>query len=134
MIRVADILNSGGKHPKRVQFASPSIIANAQVLCERVNALMRDLGIDLEPSKITDGFRLQWANYGAKRSWHKKAGAVDFDDPEHTVAHQITRVLLLKHKMRREDTDYTRKVRDDGTIVDWCHLDIGEPYGSVFKP
>lgn len=134
MISAADILDSGGKHPGRVGFANQTHIANATCLVERVNALFSELGIDLQPQEINDGFRLQWATYGAKNSWHKRGGAVDLNDPNHSYAKRITRLLLMKHKLRREDTDFTQKLHDDGTMAMWCHLDIGDPSGKVFRP
>jgi hypothetical protein len=135
VIIVDDIGSSGGKHPERMGFFSAKHRDLAKVLCDRVNALMSELGIDLERERINEGFRLAWAKYGAKNSWHKRGGAVDLrDDVGFPFAHQITRTLLLKHGLRREDTDYTSKVHKDGGAVFWCHIDIGEPHGVIFKP
>lgn len=125
MITPEDIATSGGKYPERVAFFSAKHRDLAKVLCDRVNALMLELGIDLERERINEGFRLAWAKYGAKNSWHKRGGAVDLADPGNLIGKMITRSVLLKHMMRREDFDHT---------ASWCHLDIGEPHGVIFKP
>jgi hypothetical protein len=122
---VDDIITSGGRHPERAAFATHKIRDMAATLCERLNALFRDIAIELRPEMINEGFRLEWAKYGAKNSWHKRGGAVDLTDPGNLIGKMITRSVLLKHLMRREDFDYTST---------WCHLDIGEPYGVVFRP
>jgi hypothetical protein len=132
VITVDDILTSGGLHKDRAEFATVEVIANAAILVNRVNALFKELGITKKP-RITSGFRVT-PGKGAKKSAHLEGMAVDFSDPGHVVAHQITRQLLAKHKLRREDTDYTEEKHQDGGIVEWCHLDIRKPYGVVFKP
>jgi hypothetical protein len=131
VITVDDILTSGGRYPKRAEFASVEVIANAAILVNRVNALFAELGITKKP-RITSGFRVT-PGKGAKKSAHLEGMAIDFSDPGHVIAHQITRQLLAKHKLRREDSDYTKEVQQDGGVVEWCHLDMRKPYGIVFK-
>jgi len=119
-----DILDSDGKHPERRANATDEQRANAAELANRINAMFLAMGLQERPV-INEGLREQNAKYGAKRSWHKRGGAVDFRDPDRKLSSMITKALLLKFKMRREDNDYTPT---------WAHLDIGEPHGTIFKP
>lgn len=130
MITVEQVLTSGGTRPTKS--ATPEQLANIGVLVERVNGLLLELGIT-DNQQVTDGLRPRNAKYGAKFSAHKDGKAVDLRDKAHALALRITNPLLVKHKLRREDTDATTKVRQDGTIAEWCHLDTREPYG-VFQP
>jgi hypothetical protein len=123
LVTAKDILDSDGKHPQRRLGATDKHRQNAAVLAERVNALFAELGITERP-RINDGYRLLRGG-GAARSAHLEGKAVDFSDPGNKLGLRITRALLLKHKLRREDTDYTSS---------WCHLDTREPHGTVFKP
>lgn len=129
---VADILDSGGLYPERAKKATAVHITNAQVLCDRVNRAFAIIGVTKKP-QITSGLRLV-QGVGAPKSAHLEGRAVDFIDPGHAIAHALTRVVLLQCKLRREDTDCTRQVQPDGTVVEWCHLDIRLPYGVIFKP
>lgn len=130
MFMTADILDSGGRFPDRAKQATAIQTANAHELCVRVNALFAELGIVHKPT-ITSGLRIV-PGEGAQRSAHLEGMAVDFLDPGFAIAHRITRALLLKHRLRREDTDYTQQLDDDG-LVEWCHVDMRPPYGKVFK-
>lgn len=132
MITVDNILTSGGLYPERAEFASVEVIANAAILVNRVNALLSELGLK-EHIRITSGFRVT-PGKGAKKSAHLEGMAIDFSDPGHVIAHRITRQLLVKHKLRREDTDYTKSIHQDGGDSCWTHIDCREPYGTIFKP
>ena len=74
--------------------------------------------------EVNDGYRDAFVNYGAPKSAHKEGKAVDLKDHEHELSRKITRDLLEKHKLRREDDDFTPS---------WTHLDTRQPYG-IFKP
>ena len=119
-----DILDSDGKYPERRKAATDEQRENAAILAARVNAMFLQMGMDERPV-INEGLREQNAKYGAKRSWHKRGGAVDFRDSNRKLSSAITKALLLKFKLRREDNDYTPT---------WTHIDIGEPHGVIFKP
>lgn len=93
------------------------------MLCERVNGLLDEIGVLFV--EVNDGYRDASVNYGAKKSAHKEGKAVDLKDHDKALSRRITRDLLLKHKLRREDNDFSPT---------WCHLDTREPYGSIFKP
>lgn len=118
------ILSSDGKRPERANSATPEQHANAVLLAARLNALFVELGMTSRPG-INEGLREQNAKYGAKRSAHKEALAVDLHDPGNTLALRISRQLLAKHGLRREDTRATPT---------WLHLDARKPYGVVFLP
>ncbi len=92
------------------------------MLCERVNALLTELGVHLV--EVNDGYRDSAVKYGALKSAHKEGKAVDLKDHEHVLSGRITMALLEKHKLRREDDDYTPS---------WTHLDTRQPYG-IFRP
>ncbi len=120
-LTVDRVMTSDGKHTTRAGKALPSHRANAAILCERVNALLDELGfVDVV---VNDGYRDPLCPYGAKRSAHKDGAAVDLRDRDNAIALRCTQALLVKHKLRREDT------RDAPT---WCHLDTRQPYG-IFR-
>lgn len=131
MFTVIDILSSGGLYPDRVKHATAIHHHNAQVLCERLNKLFMIIGVTKKP-RITSAFRVTQGK-GAKRSAHLEAMAIDWADPGHKIAHLITNDILVRCKLRREDTDYTRNVHQDGGVSEWCHCDTRQPY-RVFKP
>lgn len=88
---------------------------------------------------VNDGYRDCFVKYGATKSAHKEGKAVDLNDPGMKLSGLITKELLLKHKLNREDNDYTggphTPLRADGTKKSpWCHLDTRDPYGRIFKP
>lgn len=117
------ILTSDGRHTARATHATPQQVANAVVLCERVNALLTELGIDTVT--VNDGFRDESVTYGAAHSAHKEGRAVDLKDVGRVLSSRIGKALLLKYGLRREDNDYA---------TSWCHLDTREPHGTIFKP
>lgn len=119
-----NILDSDGKRLVLRLEAKDAQRINAAELAARVNALLLELGYTERP-EISDGLRDANAAYGAPKSAHKEGKALDFKDPGNVLAKQITKTLLLKHKLRREDTDATPT---------WCHLDTREPHGSIFRP
>lgn len=123
------ILTSDGRHTPRAAHATPQQAANAVVLCERVNALLTELGIDTVT--VNDGFRDASVTYGAAHSAHKEGQAVDLKDVGRVLSSRIGKALLLKYGLRREDNDYT--AGRDGQNG-WCHLDTREPHGTIFKP
>ncbi len=122
LLTVDRILTSDGKTPARAAHATAEHRANAQDLCNRVNALLDELGID--SVDVSDGFRDQSVTYGAPLSAHKQGQAVDLKDHGKVLSTKVTLPLLQKHGLRREDNDSTPT---------WCHLDTRQP-SKVFKP
>ncbi len=123
-VTAANILDSDGKHPELRKNATQEQRDNAAELASRANALFLELGMAERP-EITDGLRPKNAKYGAKRIAHKEGRAVDFADVGHKLSRKCTADVLKRHKMRREDDDFTPS---------WCHLDTREPHGVIFKP
>lgn len=124
-ITAENILDSDGKYPERAKHATPQHRANAAITAARVNALLIDLGFTTDRPEINDGYRDASVKYGATKSAHKEGKALDLADKGQSLSPRITRALLRKHGLRREDNAYT---------ASWCHLDTREPHGSIFKP
>lgn len=124
-ITAKDILDSDGKHPERRKLANAVQIANAAETANRVNALLLELGMGAQRPAINDGFRDASVTYGAPKSAHKEGKALDLADADGSLDKRITSALLIKYRLRREDSDST---------PGWTHLDTREPYGSIFKP
>lgn len=87
-----------------------------------MNNLLTELGVSCV--EVNDGYRDALVTYGAPKSAHKEGKAVDLKDHDHELSRKITNDLLNKHKLRREDDDYT---------ATWTHLDTRQPYG-IFRP
>lgn len=139
-LTVDDILTSSGKYPARAKDKSCTDIVKgkAKTLVERVNALLKDLGVS--KTEASSGFRTPASNAGvanaAKRSLHMSGEAVDLiDDAQQTLAYAIMARpdLLKKHKLWLEHPENTK-----GANTNWCHLDMSETRKDrpirVFRP
>jgi hypothetical protein len=123
VLTVERVLTSDGKYPGRAKFADDTVKANAAMLCGKVNALLSELGV--ASVHVNSGYRDPSVTEGAPNSAHRHGMAVDLRDIGHALSSRITRALLLKHGLRREDDMFTPT---------WCHLDCRQPYGTIFKP
>jgi len=132
MISIKDYLTAGGDYPDRANH--PELTEehkeNAKELLKRVEALLKELGID--SVKLTSGWRPVGVKGGAVKSAHMEGKAIDiFDDRYQTLAKRVTLELLVKYDLYREDYDDTR-----GQWSNWVHLQ-SRPTKSgkrIFKP
>lgn len=130
MITLDDLLTSSGKYPDRAK--SPEVTdevrKNGEELLRRVNALLKELGIT--NATVSSGFRTSDANKAipnaAKRSSHMSGEAIDLAGKD-ILAAKITKELLIKHDLYREDTDDTPT---------WRHLQTRPTKSGnrIFKP
>lgn len=133
MITLQDYLTASGSYPARAKSPelTPELLKNAEDLLSRVNALLKDLGID--KSKVSSGFRPSAVNAGianaAKKSYHMRCLAIDIlDDKDQSLAKRIQKdaednklnSLLHKHGLWLEHPQFTK-----GKFSTWCHLDCG---------
>lgn len=132
-ITLNDWVTSSGRYPERAKSKelTDEVKANAEELLKRVNAALKELGI--EKASVSSGFRPSDANKatgGAKRSAHMSGKAIDIiDDKNQSICKKFTKAVLEKHNLWREDSDYTK-----GKWSNWCHLDYVERKNRVFKP
>lgn len=113
----------------------PEHRANAEVLLEKVNALLDDahdkasISIPNDPDTGTQisgakggagdgGYRLPDSTTGKPGSKHRTGCAVDIYDPHDRLDKWITRDILIKHGLYREAAPFT---------LGWCHLSHIEP-------
>lgn len=130
IVTLQDYFTSSGKYPDRDKSPEKTVqvIENAKELLKRVNALLSELGIT--KVSVSSGFRTSTANAGianaAKKSAHMTGEAIDLAGPE-ILAAKITKDLLVKHDLYREDTDYTKT---------WRHLQTRKTASGnrIFKP
>lgn len=135
MITIERLLTSDGKYPDRAN--SPELtsvlIDNANILLIKVNNLLKEININ--EIKISSGFRPSQINKtvkGAKLSAHTTCEAVDIeDDKQQSLCKLITKQLLEKYDLYREDSDYTI-----GKYTNWCHLQTRPTKSGnrIFKP
>jgi len=134
-IKLQDWITSSGSYPERAKSKelTDEVKANAEELLKRVNALLEELGI--EKTKLSSGFRPSDVNKavgGAKKSNHQSGKALDIiDDKNQSICKKITKELLEKHNLYREDSTATK-----GKYSNWCHLQ-SEPTKSgkrIFMP
>lgn len=135
MLILPDIITSSNKYPERAKSKelTQEHYQHAQDLCDRVNALFKDLGIDIP--KVSSGFRPAAINANvpgsAKKSLHMTCQAVDLEDPTGSLDKLIESrpELLTKHKLWLEDPDST---------LGWVHLDCSPVRADrkirIFKP
>lgn len=141
MITLNDILTSSNTYPERLN--SPELTdevrANSMILLEKVNALIKDLGIT--SCKVSSGFRTGAANSnagGAKKSTHMLGVALDIlDDKEQSLAKKIEEdyntnkenSLLVKHGLYMESPKHTI-----GHYTNWVHLQTRHTINRIFIP
>lgn len=136
LITLEMYLTSSGKYPDRAK--SPECDANvrnnAGLLLLKVNALLSELGVT--KAVISSGFRTSAANdatsNAAKKSNHLAGKAVDIEDnKDQTLCKKITKALLEKHDLYREDSDSTK-----GNHTNWIHLQTTKTSSGnrIFKP
>jgi hypothetical protein len=129
-ISIVDILTSSGQYPGRMDSpeCTPDVKYNAAILCDRVNKLLRDIGItQIGQVKINSGFRTKEANAlagGAPASKHMLGMAVDIADHDGSLEQLITDELLVKHDLYRENQHNTHG---------WVHLDTAPRRTRTFS-
>lgn len=136
MIKLDDYVTASGRYPERWDSEEWDLetTLNAVELLERVNALL--LHLKISKADVTSGFRPSEVNSktkgASKKSAHLTGEAVDLlDDQNQTLAKQITKDLLEKFDLYREDFDYTR-----GKYTNWVHLQTRKTRSGkrIFKP
>ena len=129
-----DYITASGKYLEREKSTelTPEVVTNATKLLEKVNALLKDLGI----AKVTvsSGFRPSAVNKAipnaAKASLHQIGLAIDIADPDGKLDALIASKdeLLKKYGLWQEDIAATPT---------WAHLDLknrGKRAKNQFKP
>ena len=122
MIDLENYITASGKYKDRLKSdeLTKEVKDNAVILINKVNQLLKDLGI--ESVIVSSGFRTSAVNAAtkgaAKKSLHMTGKAVDIADAKHELAHKILARpdLLDKYELWMEDIAATPT---------WCHLDIG---------
>ena len=136
MIILQDYITSSNRYPKRAESEelTDQVKSNAEELLKRVNALLKELGVS--EVSISSGFRPSDVNNkitnAAKRSAHQSGEALDIlDDKNQTLCKKITKELLEKYDLYREDSDYTI-----GKYSNWTHLQTRPTKSGkrIFKP
>lgn len=93
---------------------------NATVLLEKINALLKDLGVT--DIKVSSGWRPPSINAAlansAKKSLHMIGKACDISDKDHTLSDAILKQPDLLKK-------YNLWIEDPTATPTWCHLDFG---------
>lgn len=133
-ITLQDYLTASGKYPERAAMASAEVIANAEELLRRINAALEYVG--WRSPEVTSGFRPSSVNAtvagAAKKSNHMSGLAIDIlDDKNQSLCKVMTREILEKFDLYREDSDATI-----GKNQNWCHLQTKKTASGkrVFKP
>lgn len=119
-INLTDYITASGKYKDRL--ISPELTKeikdNAIVLLNRVNQLLKELGVT--SVTVSSGFRPSAVNAkikgSAKKSLHLLGKAVDIHDPQHELYKKIEAnpELLKKYGLWMEHKD---------NAPTWCHLD-----------
>jgi uncharacterized protein YcbK (DUF882 family) len=126
MIQLNDLLTSSGSYPDRAKSKelTKEVLDNAKTLLEKVNSLLKDLGIT--NVKLSSGFRPSSVNASianaAKKSAHMICKALDIiDDKDQTIGKLVSSKpeLLRKYGLFIEDLGSTK-----GKNTNWVHLDI----------
>ena len=107
---------------------------NANKLLNKVNLLLAELGY--KSCKVSSGWRPPSLNKtvtnAAKASAHQTGEAIDLlDDSNQSLIKLITKELLEKYDLYREDGDFTK-----GKYTNWCHLQTRPTKSGnrIFKP
>lgn len=112
-----DWITSSGRYSERAKSyeLTASVIKNAKSLLEKVNLALEYVG--QENPKVSSGFRTRSVNQSlpnsAKMSAHMSGEAIDILDPSGDLDRLLTRAVLEKFDLYREDSEYTQG---------WCHL------------
>lgn len=118
---------SSNKYPERAKSKelTPEVLANAQDLLNRVNALLKELG---KEASVSSGFRPSEVNAAtpgaAKKSAHMTGKAIDLmDDKDQSLGKLIRQKhkengLLKRHGLMMENLANTK-----GKSTNWVHLD-----------
>lgn len=134
---ISDVATSSGRYKDRAQKVTPEIQKNMQELCQRVSALLADLGwvgkLDVVSGYRTPEANAATSNAGAK-SRHLLGAACDIlDDSNQTLAKlvQSREDLLIKHDLYTEHLSKTV-----GKRTNWVHLEIIGPKSKkrIFMP
>ena len=108
MITLDQWITSSGRYPERAKSyeLTASVIKNAKTLLERVNALLVHLNIDTV--SVSSGFRPSTINQRVKgaaaKSAHMSGEAIDLFDPDGALKKLVTKALLIKFDLYREDS------------------------------
>lgn len=129
MITLYDYLTASGRYKDREKHpeVTPELINNAKKLLEKVNNLLKDLGIN--GVTVSSGFRPASVNAAlpnsAKKSLHMTGMAIDIADPDGHLDELIDEsdALLKKYGLWQESPAHTKN---------WCHLDM-KPRGQRNK-
>lgn len=113
MITLDRWITSDDKYPERAKSyeLNATVIRNAKVLLRRVNAMLTHLGI--AEVEVTSGFRPSDVNKvlpnSAKRSAHMSGEAIDLADADGDLKKLVTKAILEKFDLYREDSTATPK-------------------------
>lgn len=110
-LTVDDIITSSGKYPERANSpeCTDQVKQNVVELLKRVNPMLEALGWN-DP-KVSSGFRTSEANQAAggdKASNHMLGKACDLYDPEDKWDLLVTKTILIKFDLYKEDSNYTK--------------------------
>jgi hypothetical protein len=129
-ITVNDVLTASGRYPERATRpeCTDVIKANAQALCNKVNAFLDELGYTGKRD-VTSGFRPLSVNEvtsnAGKKSHHLTGNALDIlDDKDQTLAKlaESRSDLLEKYGLYMEDHRNTK-----GKNTNWFHVQVLPP-------
>lgn len=135
-----DWITSSGSHPDRKSSPelTPEVRANAQLLLNKVNRFLFEIGYT-NPVRLSSGFRTLEVNEStpgaAHHSGHESGEALDIlDDDNQTLAKLVAANPdeLRKWGLMMEDMDSTR-----GQHTNWCHIDMkprADRPSRIFKP
>lgn len=116
-INIQDYITASGQYKNRLTDPelTEDVKINATKLLERVNGLLRELGISTV--QVSSGFRPSNVNAtipgAAKASNHTKGSAIDLVDIGQVLSAKITKALLVKYDLYMENPASTKT---------WVHL------------
>lgn len=135
LIKLSDYITASSRYPDRLdsEELTPDVKDAALGLLGRVNRLLDELMV--KEVDVTSGFRPSSVNAGvggATKSAHMTGEAIDLmDDEDQSLAKSITKELLEKYDLYREDYDYTK-----GKYTNWVHLQTRPTKSGrrIFRP
>ena len=121
IIDLEKYITASGKYKDRLLSSelTKEVKDNAVMLLNRVNQLLKELGIDV--ADVSSGFRPSSVNAkikgAAKKSLHMLGKAIDISDPKHELYKKVEAnpKLLTKYGLWLEHKDDT---------PGWCHFDM----------